>query len=58
MKNVLWGLAALGIVMFILGVVMRFVHTDWLFSAQGYWRGAMAFWMLTVTLKLLCDEKK
>ncbi len=61
MKKVLWLLTILGIVAFLAGVAERFVGSwcsCWMFSPQGYWRGALALWLLTITLKMLYEEKK
>ncbi|MEW6368454.1 MAG: hypothetical protein AB1714_27820 [Acidobacteriota bacterium] len=58
MKKVLWLLTILGIVALLAGAVERFVGTFCMFSPQGYWRGAVAFWLLAITLKMLYEEKK
>lgn len=57
MKNLLWLLVILGVLAFGMGAVMAFTGKALIISPQGYWRGAMAFWMLAATLKLVSQEK-
>ncbi len=51
-------LLTLGTLAFVIGVVEAFSRTAFLFSAQGYWRGAMAFWMLLIATRATYLDKK
>jgi hypothetical protein len=57
MKNLLWLLIILGVLAFLGGAVMAFTGKHLVLTPQGYWRGAMGFWMLAATLKLVSAEK-
>ena len=57
MKNVLWLLVILGVLAFGVGTVLAFTGKMLVIAPQGYWRGAMGFWMLAATLKLISSEK-
>ena len=57
MKNLLWLLVILGVLAFGAGAVLAFTGKNLVISPQGYWRGAMGFWMLAATIKLVSDEK-
>lgn len=57
MKNLLWLLVVLGILAFGAGAVMAFTGKALIISPQGYWRGAMGFWMLAATIKLITSDK-
>jgi len=58
MKTFLQILLTLGLVAFALGVVAAFTHRVILFTPQGWWRGALAFWMLLVATKLTYFDAK
>ncbi|MBZ5590501.1 MAG: hypothetical protein LAO05_18280 [Acidobacteriia bacterium] len=51
-------LLTLGLVAFLVGVVEAFVGRTFLFSPQGYWRGAMGLWMLLIATRAVYLEKK
>ena len=53
MKNLLWILFLLGVLAFVIGTILAFSGKTWILAPQGYWRGAVAFWMLTLTLHFL-----
>lgn len=57
MKNLLWLLVILGVLAFGVGTVLAFSGKTCVIAPQGYWRGAMAFWMLAATIKLINSEK-
>lgn len=57
MKNLLWLLVILGVLAFGVGTVLAFTGKMLVIAPQGYWRGAMAFWMLAATLKLITSDK-
>jgi len=57
MKNLGWTLIGLGVLAFAVGTVIAFGHTTFLLEPQGYWRGAMGFWLLAIALRLM-DESK
>ncbi len=58
MKLFLQILLALGLVALAVGVIEVFVGKTILFTTQGWWRGAMACWMLLVATKLTYLEAK
>lgn len=53
MKILLWVLFFLGVLAIIIGTILAFTGTTWKLAPEGYWRGAMAFWVLTLTLHFL-----
>lgn len=53
MRILLWILFFLGVLAIIIGTILAFTGKTWILAPQGYWRGAMAFWMLTLTLHFL-----
>ena len=58
MKLFLQILLTLGLVAFLMGTALAFTGKTFLISPQGYWRGAMAFWMLLVATRMVYPEKK
>ena len=58
MKLFLQVLLTLGVLSLIVGSALAFSHKTWLLFPQGYWRGAMAFWMLAITLRMVYPDKK
>ncbi len=58
MKLFLQILLALGLVALAVGVVEVFAGKTILFTTQGWWRGAMACWMLLVATKLTYSGAK
>lgn len=53
MKILLWVLFFLGVLSIVIGTILAFTGKTFILAAQGYWRGAVAFWMLTLTLHFL-----
>lgn len=58
MTRFLQVLLTLGLVAFVVGTVLAFAHTTFLLAPQGYWRGAMGFWMLLAATRLTYLDKK
>lgn len=58
MKMFLQILLTLGLLSMILGTVLAFSHKTWVLFPQGLWRGAISFWMLAITLRMVYPEKK
>jgi len=46
-------LLALGCVALAVGTLEVLVSRAWLFSPVGWWRGAMAFWMLIIAIRMV-----
>lgn len=57
MKNLLWALVILGVLAFCAGAVLAFTGGEFVIKPEGYWRGAIGFWMLAATIKLVASEK-
>ena len=51
-------LLTLGLVALLVGVLEVFTGTRIFFTTQGWWRGAMACWMLLVATRLTYLDKK
>ncbi|MGD1149530.1 MAG: hypothetical protein ABR961_16460 [Thermoanaerobaculaceae bacterium] len=51
-------LLTLGLLAFIVGIVEGFAGRTFLFTPQGYWRGAMALWMLLIATRAVYLEKR
>ncbi len=51
-------LLTLGLLAFLVGAVTVFAGKTFLISSEGYWRGAMGFWMLLVATRMVYPEKK
>ncbi|HVN76552.1 MAG TPA: hypothetical protein VMT19_09560 [Thermoanaerobaculaceae bacterium] len=58
MKMFLQILLTVGLLAFAVGVVEAFAGKVFMFSPQGYWRGAMAMWVLLVATRLTYLENK
>ena len=58
MKMFLQVLLTLGLLALIVGIVEGFAGRTFVFSPQGYWRGAMAFWMLLIATRMAYLDKK
>ena len=58
MKRFLQILLTLGLLAFVVGVVEAFTRQIFFFTPQGWWRGALAFWMLLVATKLTYFDAK
>jgi len=58
MKMFLQILLTLGLLALVVGVVEAFAGRTLLFSPQGYWRGAMALWMLLIATRVVYLDKK
>jgi hypothetical protein len=59
-KLFLQTLLLLGCLALLIGVVEAAVGRTMVFSAQGWWRGAIACWMLIVAVRMVypADSKK
>lgn len=53
MRTLLWILFFLGVLAIVIGTILAFTGKIWILAPEGYWRGAVAFWMLTLTLHFL-----
>jgi membrane associated rhomboid family serine protease len=58
MTKFLQVLLALGLLALILGIVEALTGTRLYLTTQGWWRGAMACWMLLVATRLTYLDKK
>ncbi len=56
MKSLCWLLVILAAVAFVVGAVLAFMHTEWLLTPQGYWRGAVGFLLFAIALRVM-EEK-
>ena len=57
MKTFLQILLTLGLLAFVIGAIEGVAGTAFLFSPEGYWRGAMGFWMLLIATRAVYMEK-
>jgi hypothetical protein len=57
MKRFLQVLLTLGLLVFLVGVVEAFVGKTFLFTPQGYWRGALALWVLLIATRATYGDK-
>jgi hypothetical protein len=57
MKNLSWVLVALAAVSLAVGTVLAFRHAAFYLAPQGYWRGAMAFLLFSIALRMM-EEKR
>jgi len=51
-------LLTLGLLAFAVGIVEHLVGRAFFLAPQGWWRGAMAFWMLLVATRLTYEDAK
>ncbi|MEJ5167080.1 MAG: hypothetical protein WHV67_08660 [Thermoanaerobaculia bacterium] len=62
MRVLIWILFFLGILALLIGTILAFTANTFILAPQGYWRGAMAFFMLSLTLHFLtggcCHQHK
>lgn len=62
MRILIWILFFLGVLAILVGTILAFTGNTLILAPQGYWRGAMAFWMLALTLHFLtggcCHQHK
>jgi hypothetical protein len=61
MKILTWILFWLGILCLGIGSILVILKANFFLSPEGYWRGAIAFWLLSINLYLLtsrADNKK
>ncbi len=58
MKTFLQVLLALGLLAFIIGAIEGVTGGSFLFTPEGYWRGATGFWILLIATKLVYWEKQ
>jgi len=52
-KLVLQVLLTLGCLALAIGIVLTLVGGGWLTGPEGWWRGAMACWMLVVAIRIV-----
>ncbi len=57
MKTFLQILLTLGLLAFVIGAIEGATGTFFLFFPEGYWRGAMGFWMLLIATRAVYMEK-
>jgi len=58
MKLFLQVLLTLGLLSIIVGTILAFSGKAFLLGPQGYWRGAIAFWMLAITVRMVYSDVK
>ena len=58
MKMFLQILLTLGLLAFVVGIIAAIAGRTFFLSPQGYWRGAMAFWMLLIATRMVYLDKK
>jgi hypothetical protein len=58
MKLFLQVLLTLGLLSLLAGTLLAFTGRTYILAPQGYWRGAIAFWMLIVAVRMVYPEKK
>ncbi len=51
-------LLTLGVLAFVVGIVAHLAGITFLFTPQGYWRGAMACWLLLIATRATYLDKK
>jgi len=56
MKYVCWALIGLGVAAFVVGGYLSFRDSMYIMRPEGYWRGAMWFPLVAISLRLM--EKK
>lgn len=56
MKSICWLLILLGAVAFGVGTYEAFSKTAYLLEPQGYWRGAMGFFLFAIALRVMDDK--
>lgn len=56
MKSLSWILCALGLLSIFMGVILVLLKASFYLTPEGYWRGAMAFWLLSINLHLLTGK--
>jgi hypothetical protein len=57
MKVFLQILLTLGLLALIVGTVLSIAGKTFVFSSQGYWRGAIALWMLLIATRAVYLDK-
>lgn len=58
MKLFLQILLTLGLLAFVVGTFLAFTGKTFLLTPQGYWRGAMGFWMLLIAVRMVYSDLK
>jgi hypothetical protein len=58
MKKFLQILLTLGLLVFLVGIAEALVGKTFLFSPQGYWRGALALWILLIATRATYQDTK
>jgi hypothetical protein len=53
MRTLIWVFFFLGVLSLLVGIILVFAKTYFILAPQGYWRGAVAFWFLALTLHFL-----
>jgi|GEM_PF-1422873 len=56
MKILNWVLFFLGILCLITGGILVLLKINFFLSPEGYWRGAIAFWLLSINLHFLTRD--
>ena len=57
MRSLIWMLIVLGIISFVIGGLTSILQIVVKIPPEGYWRGATAFWILAIALRLMEDKK-
>jgi hypothetical protein len=57
MKYACWTLIGLAVVSFAVGSYLTLMNSLYLMRPGGYWRGAMAFLLFAVAIRLMEDRK-
>jgi hypothetical protein len=50
-------LLLLGCVALLTGVTEAFAGRTWMLTPRGWWEGAMAFWLLTIAVRVVYPAK-
>ena len=50
-KMLLQVLLTLGCLALVIGTIGAFAHTTFMIPPQGWWRGAIAFWVLLIAVR-------
>jgi hypothetical protein len=56
MKTLNWILFLLGILCLGIGGILVLLKTNFILSPEGFWRGAIALWLLSINLYLLTSK--
>jgi hypothetical protein len=53
MKQICWALIGLAALAFVVGAVLSFTSRTFLNTPQAYWRGAIAFLLFAISLRMM-----